>query len=84
MDAGEWMPAQNKCWFANRVIEIKAKNYLSVNQAEVDALKAVLDSCESIEMIFFPKTAHGIAPVRREHAAYDFMDDRDNNGVVCE
>lgn len=27
---------------------------------------------------------HGIAPVRREHAAYDFMDDRDNNGVVCE
>ena len=28
--------------------------------------------------------AHGIAPVPREHIAYPFMDDRDNDGVVCE
>ena len=28
--------------------------------------------------------AHGIAPVRRGHIAYPFMDDRDNDGVVCE
>lgn len=27
---------------------------------------------------------HGIAPVRRGHPAYPFMDDRDNDGVVCE
>ena len=28
--------------------------------------------------------AHGIAPVRRGHIAYHYMDDRDNDGVVCE
>lgn len=27
---------------------------------------------------------HGIAPVRREHPAYEFMNDRDGDGVVCE
>ena len=27
---------------------------------------------------------HGIAPVRRGHPAYPFMDDRDGDGVVCE
>ncbi len=117
LDAAEWMPAKNKCWFANRIVEIKVKYSLSANQAEADALKSVLASCESVEMIFFPKAdqsivdlptpsspgalnmyddnkngritcsearAHGIAPVRRGHAAYIFMNDRDNNGVVCE
>ena len=28
--------------------------------------------------------AHGIAPVRRGHPAYEFMNDRDRDGVVCE
>ena len=28
--------------------------------------------------------AHGIAPVRRGHPAYQYMDDRDNDGTVCE
>ncbi|MCE2520076.1 MAG: thermonuclease family protein [Alphaproteobacteria bacterium] len=27
---------------------------------------------------------HGIAPVRAEHPAYEFMNDRDGDGVVCE
>ena len=28
--------------------------------------------------------AHGIAPVLRGHPAYEFMNDRDGDGVVCE
>lgn len=27
---------------------------------------------------------HGIAPVSRGHPAYQYMDDRDGDGVVCE
>ena len=27
---------------------------------------------------------HGIAPVRRGHPAYPYMDDRDGDGIVCE
>ena len=28
--------------------------------------------------------AHGIAPVRRGHPAYEYMRDADGDGVVCE
>ena len=28
--------------------------------------------------------AHGIAPVGRDHPAYQYMNDRDNDGIVCE
>ena len=28
--------------------------------------------------------AHGIAPVRRGHPAYEYMNDRDGDGMVCE
>ena len=27
---------------------------------------------------------HGVAPVRRDHPAYQYMDDRDDDGIVCE
>ena len=27
---------------------------------------------------------HGIAPVKLGHLAYEYMDDRNNDGVVCE
>jgi len=27
---------------------------------------------------------HGIVPVRRDHPAYQYMDDSDNDGIVCE
>ena len=29
-------------------------------------------------------SAHGIAPVRRDHPAYPYINDRDNDGIVCE
>ena len=28
--------------------------------------------------------AHGIAPVHRDHPAYQYMNDRDDDGIVCE
>ena len=45
-DAAEWMPDINRCWFASTVVAVKAKWGLSVDRAEHDALKAVLDSCK--------------------------------------
>ena len=27
---------------------------------------------------------HGIAPVSRDHPAYQYMNDRDRDGIVCE
>jgi len=120
LDAAEWMPKKNKCWFSNRVVEIKTKYNLSVDKSEAKALEIVLGSCDSYGMIFFPKLgqieaittaisslkpvpalslyddnsngritckearAHGIAPVSQGHVAYEFMNDSDKDGVVCE
>ena len=122
-DAGEWLPERNKCWFANRVVQVKRKYNATVDMKEARALSAVLSQCESTEMVYFasggerqsleqalqPDAAvqlpnalavydsngngritckeareHGIAPVRRTHPAYRYMQDRDGDGIVCE
>lgn len=44
-DAAEWMPAQNRCWFARQVIIVKAKYDLTVNEAEAEALNSALAEC---------------------------------------
>ena len=51
-DAAEWLPDLNECWFADRVIQVRRKYDLSVDQAEADALDRVLAGCASTEMIF--------------------------------
>ncbi|TMO88105.1 excalibur calcium-binding domain-containing protein [Pseudoalteromonas ruthenica] len=115
LDPAEWMPEKNKCWFASRVIAVKKKYDLSVDEAEAKALETVLSSCNSNDMIFYPADnsdggessesmdalskydinkngritcsetrAHGIAPVYSNHPAYEHMNDRDGDGVVCE
>jgi hypothetical protein len=116
-DASEWMPAKNKCWFANRVVQIKQKYSLSVDTREAEALEEVLSNCDSFELIYDSSIQprlddvehdeapdvltlyddnrngritcaearkHGIAPVMRQHAAYQYMNDRDGDGIVCE
>ena len=44
-DAAQWMPELNKCWFANRVVQVKLKYGLTIDRREADALEAVLDEC---------------------------------------
>lgn len=117
LDAAEWLPEKNKCWFAYRVFEIKKKYALSVDAAEAGVLESIISQCDSTDMIFFNQPAsrevddnksitedaltlydannngritcaearnHGIAPVHRNHPAYAFMRDTNNDGVVCE
>ena len=51
-DAAEWLPDVNQCWFADRVVQVKAKYNLTVDTAERDALEQVLSACESTAMFF--------------------------------
>ncbi len=41
-DAGEWLPAQNRCWFAQTIVHVKKKYALSVDQREYNALRGIL------------------------------------------
>ena len=50
---------------------------------EVDAL-AMYDDNDNGRITCAEARAHGIAPVRRGHPAYQYMRDADGDGVVCE
>ena len=50
-DAGQWLPAMNRCWFAARIITVKRKYRLSVDPREAGTLTAILSACRTTEMI---------------------------------
>ena len=125
-DASEWLPAMNQCWFVDRIVQVRRKYSLNIDQSEADAIDAVLADCSSVDMVIMhppedmvpteeptpaaPTAAptatvdalelwddndngkiscaeaqkHGIAPVRLGDPAYEYMTDRDEDGIVCE
>ena len=50
-DAAEWTPQLNWCWFADRVVQVRQKYALTIDQAEADALDRVLSGCASVDMV---------------------------------
>ena len=44
-DATLWMPTTNRCWFANRVVEVRRKYGLTIDRLEANALENVLRFC---------------------------------------
>ena len=44
-DAADWVPEENKCWFAWRVINIRRSYNLTIDRLEADALEAILTTC---------------------------------------
>ena len=54
-DASGWLPEKNKCWFANKVIEVKKNYNLTVDSKELVALEKVISECPSFKMVFFEK-----------------------------
>ena len=50
-DAGEWLPRMNRCWFAARVVAVKRKYRLTVDEREARALEGVLTRYASTAMV---------------------------------
>ena len=51
LDAFDWLPEKNQCWFARRVVDVKLKYGMTVDRDEADALEGVLSGCESTALI---------------------------------
>ena len=120
-DVAEWLPELNRCWYVERVVQVRREYGLTIDRAEADAIDGILADCESTSLVVLvpgdsatPITsatptpapdvdplalwddngngritcaearAHDIAPVRRGHPAYQYMNDTDGDGVVCE
>ena len=58
-DAAEWLPDRNRCWFADRVVAVRQKYGLTIDQREAAALDRVLSTCSSTELSML---ADGTAP----------------------
>ena len=51
-DAADWLPELNQCWYAERIVQVRLKHGLTIDQREADALESVLSACESTAMVF--------------------------------
>lgn len=49
-DAAEWMPAINRCWFANRILQVRLKYGMSIDRREAEALERILSTCMTTEI----------------------------------
>ena len=49
-DGAEWMPPMNRCWFAQRIVEVRSKYGLTIDRREAEALERILSACSSVEM----------------------------------
>ena len=56
-DAAEWLPELNQCWYVDRVVQVRRKYQLTIDQAEVEAIDRVLAGCESTEMVYLAQEA---------------------------
>ncbi len=59
-DAAEWLPELNRCWFANRIVAVRQKYDLNIDEAERDELEKILSECESPDLLIHPP---GVGPL---------------------
>ncbi len=62
-DGAEWLPDQNRCWFAERVVAVRRTYGLTIDQLEADALERVLSNCASTSLVV---VARGATPPDRD------------------
>ena len=82
-DAAEWLPAQNKCWFADRVVKVRKKYGLSIDRREADALERVFASCRSFDLVFYAGPVKQRAGYDENEPALRQWDDNKNGKITC-
>ena len=84
-DAAEWLPDQNRCWFAARVIAVRQKYELTIDQREADALDRVLAACSSTALVTVPRGSApaAAAPAGSTNESIAEWDDDRNGRVSC-
>lgn len=75
-DAATWIPPENRCWFAHRVIEVRLKYALTIDRSEVNALESILSACN-------PGDERMNLTVQRTVDALDKWDTDGNGQIAC-
>ena len=50
-DANDWLPTNNRCWFAATIVKVRLKYGLTIDSLEAAALEEVLTNCTSLELV---------------------------------
>ena len=85
-DAAEWMPPMNRCWFANRVLQVRLKYGLTIDRREARALEGVLSACGSTELVLGDAVAAptpNLRDARPSGTAPQRWDDDRNGRITC-
>ncbi len=88
-DAAEWLPGLNRCWFADRVVEVRRRYGLTIDRRERDVLESILSGCTSTAMIVERIGATGTTtpvPSSGGVAGSDVLrlyDDNGNGRITC-
>ena len=91
-DADEWLPRINRCWFANRVVEVRRRYRLTIDRREATALERVLAGCADFEMTVVASTGPVPCPDRSKARpatgadvvdALRLWDDNGNGRITC-
>ena len=53
----EWLPAVNRCWHVDRVVQVRLAYGLTIDRAEAAAIDAVLSGCDSTELVILTQGA---------------------------
>lgn len=51
-DVAEWLPDLNACWYVRRVVDVKLRYGLTMDRAESQRAREILNACASTEMQF--------------------------------
>ena len=88
-DAAEWLPDRNRCWFADRVLQVRRKYRLTIDRREATALERVLAGCDSTALetteceAAAPATAYPAPAARADSPALRAYDDNRNGRISC-
>ena len=61
-DVAAWLPDLNQCWYVDRVVQVRLKYSLTVDQREADALDEVMAGCASVEMVITAELTPTLTP----------------------
>ena len=50
-DVAEWLPDLNRCWYVDRVVQVRREYGLTIDRAEADAIDEILAGCESTSLV---------------------------------
>jgi len=86
-DPADWLPALNRCWYVDQVIQVRLKYDLTIDRAEAEAIEQVLAECVTTQMLITeqgpPVPSAATPAMTGEGNALALYDDNRDGRITC-